>query len=287
MRRQVVCIHDVNTRIFPQSYSLAFRLLYRGLMPALGMAASAISTVSCYSADQLVRFGICPQDKIFVAPNGHEHALAWKIESAQAAVDTRVRNTIVLVGSPAPHKNSGIIIGLAARLAAAGLRIAVVGVSDPRVFRKFAPIPSISNVTWMGRLSDGEMSDLLQNSLCLAFPSFVEGFGLPPLEAMALGCPVVVSNRTSLPEICGEAALYAQPDRPDAWFDHFVRLSHSPSLRSDMIRRGRTQALRFSWRASAERYLKAIAAVDLMACRNVVAVHVSSMKMRCSGSRSI
>ncbi|ODT08702.1 MAG: hypothetical protein ABS58_01615 [Mesorhizobium sp. SCN 65-20] len=98
--------------------------------------------------------------------------------------------------------------------------------------------------------------------MCLAFPSFAEGFGLPPLEAMALGCPVVVSDRASLPEICGDAALYAAPDDADAWLSRFVKLRKSPRLRDDLVARGKDRTLRYRWDTSAELYLMAMLESD-------------------------
>ncbi len=77
VRKQIVCIHDANTRNYPESYSRAFRSLYRMLMPAIGSAARQVATVSHFSAGELARFGIAKPRKIFVAPNGHEHAARW------------------------------------------------------------------------------------------------------------------------------------------------------------------------------------------------------------------
>jgi glycosyltransferase involved in cell wall biosynthesis len=262
VRRQIVCIHDMNTRHCPGSYSPAFRVLYRALVPALGRSAGMIATVSEYSAAELERFGVCPSERLFVAPNGHEHVRRWTPAPAAGRFAFSARDTIVLLGSPAPHKNIGIVTGLAERLAAAGLRLAIVGTRDPRVFGVEAGSAPSSNVAWLGRLSDDDLAALLGNCLCLAFPSLVEGFGLPPLEAMALGCPVVVSDRASLPEICGDAALYAAPTDADAWFGRFVELARNPALRRRMIGRGRLAARRFSWAASADLYLKAMAALD-------------------------
>jgi len=120
------------------------------------------------------------------------------------------------IGSAAPHKNVGLVLDMADRLAEAGLRIAIVGMSDSRVFKSGPTSAKARNVHWLGRISDGELVALLGDSLCLAFPSLTEGFGLPALEAMAVGCPVVVSDRASLPEVCGNAALFAPPDDPEA-----------------------------------------------------------------------
>jgi glycosyltransferase involved in cell wall biosynthesis len=260
-RKQIVCIHDLNTRNFAASYSVPFRLLYRTLIPALGRAATIVTTVSHYSADQLVRFGVCTRDKIMVAPNGHEHVLHWAPQHAAQTRGLVGRETIVLIGSPAPHKNVEIILRMADELASAGLRVALVGNADPGVFRR-AGASDAPNVHKLGRLPDSALAALLGDGLCLAFPSFVEGFGLPPLEAMALGCPVVTSDRTSLPEVCGDAALYASPDDPKAWFDSFMRLRRDPALGETMVRRGRQRAQHFSWGSSAETYLQAMARAD-------------------------
>jgi glycosyltransferase involved in cell wall biosynthesis len=145
------------------------------------------------------------------------------------------------------------------------LRIVVVGLGDARVFAADAAAPRAQNVICLGRLSDSELAALLRDCLCLAFPSFVEGFGLPPLEAMALGCPVIASDCASLPEVCGEAALYASPKDPDAWLAQFVRLNRDPELRVRMIEQGRARASTFWWTRSAELYLQAMADADGLA----------------------
>jgi glycosyltransferase involved in cell wall biosynthesis len=261
-RKHIVCVHDANVWNAPQSYSRAFRSFYRTLLPCLGKTAWRVSTVSVYSQSELARRGVIAVQRAFLAPNGHEHALRWRPEHSAATRLASSRETIVMIGSAAPHKNVGLVLNMADRLAEAGLRIAIVGMSDSRVFRSGATRPSARNVHWLGRISDGELAALLADSLCLAFPSFTEGFGLPAIEAMAVGCPVVVSDRASLPEVCGNAALYAAPDDPQAWFDRFMQLRNSEALRLQMIDKGRARASAYSWRATALRYLKAMAAAD-------------------------
>ena len=169
---------------------------------------------------------------------------------------------MVLIGSLAPHKNIGLVLSLANKLAAAGLRIAVAGIRDERVFNASNTCPATENIIWLGRLSDDELAALLMDSFSLAFPSFTEGFGLPPLEAMALGCPVIATDRASLPEICGEAALFASPTDPEAWFRQFIRLRSSASLRAQLVAKGRSRAKLFSWAKSAELYLELMARAD-------------------------
>jgi glycosyltransferase involved in cell wall biosynthesis len=259
--KQIVCMHDLNTRNCPDSYSRSFRWAYRALLPALGRRARAITTVSHYSAGQLNDHGVAPASKIAVIPNGQEHALRWppQMPSSGEASD---RDTVVLLGSAAPHKNARLILDLAPQLAALGLSIAVVGAGDPRVFAHLGSVPEAANIRWLGRLDDPALAELLQRSLCLAFPSRTEGFGLPPLEAMALGCPVIVSDRASLPEICKDAALYASPDDGKAWLGALQRLRTDEGLRAELIAAGQARARQFSWRRSAEAYLGLMAKMD-------------------------
>jgi glycosyltransferase involved in cell wall biosynthesis len=261
-KKQVLCIHDVNTLLSPASYSWRFRAIYRWLLPMLGTMASRVATVSRFSAAQIARFGIAPQSKITVIPNGCEHALRWADRHSEATRAAAGNSTIVVIGSPAPHKNVAMLLGLTQELAAAGLKLAVVGSLDARVFSSSQGGPAASNVHWLGRLTDDEIAALLKDCLCLAFPSFTEGFGLPALEAMTVGCPVVVSDRASLPEICADAALYAPPDEPKRWLARFLELKHDAGLRRELRRRGPNAAQRYSWPRSAELYLEVLAEID-------------------------
>jgi glycosyltransferase involved in cell wall biosynthesis len=248
-RKQVVCIHDLTPILCPRSYSFRFRAAYSLLLPLLGRVAASTSTVSEFSARLLVRHGISRDRTPLVIPNGHEHVFEWEPANLSSADRAAGPNTILILGSLVPHKNISIVLKLAPKLAALGLNIAVVGGRD-------------QNILWLGRLSDDELAASLQRCLCLAFPSVMEGFGLPPLEAMALGCPVVVSTCASLPEVCGDAALYASAAEPDEWMDCFISLRDQPLLRQELISKGKARAARFGWRRSAELYLEALARLD-------------------------
>jgi glycosyltransferase involved in cell wall biosynthesis len=261
-RKQIVCMHDANVWNAPESYSTPFRALYRMLLPTLGRTVLGISTVSNFSQAELNRHKIARRGKVFVAPNGHEHALRWTPQHSAETRRAASRDTIVMIGSTAPHKNAKFILNMADRLGEAGFKIAMVGGAAASVFNSGSTRTEAENIHWLGRISDTELAALLRDSLCLAFPSLTEGFGLPVLEAMAIGCPVVVSDRASLPEICANAALFAAPDDAEGWFNRFQRLRATPALRLDMIEKGRARAARYSWRQTAMRYLEAIAAAD-------------------------
>jgi glycosyltransferase involved in cell wall biosynthesis len=253
MGRGIVCIHDTNVFDFPASYSWRFRLLYGALLPALARRSREVTTVSHYSAGRIAAFGR-PLDRITVLPDGHEHVLDWR-PAPSPSLEGLGPNAILVLGSRAPHKNLAMLIGMADRLAEDGFRLVIAGGLDAGVFQRTngaAP----AGVSLIGRVSDGELATLLGRVLCLAFPSFVEGFGLPALEAFAAGCPVVSSDRTSLPEVGGDAALYADPERPDQWLAAFRRLRDDPALRRELVERGRARVGQFSWQQSALGYLK-------------------------------
>ena len=277
VRRQIVCIHDTNSWDAPQSYSPAFRMLQRILLPVLGRRCAHVATVSDFSAGQIVRRGLCEQCKVAVIPNGHEHALRWTEVPARGLDGMVDRDTILIIGTPAPHKNVDLVLSLAPRLASVGLKVAVVGAADPKVYRALAR-GAAPNVRWLGRLGDAALTEALSSALCLAFPSLVEGFGLPPLEAMALGCPVVTTDRASLPEICSDAVLYAPPRNPEAWLRCFLQLHRSEPLRRQLIARGRERARLFSWRRSARLYLDLMSQVDGAVGGNPSPIHAPDLQ---------
>ena len=261
-RRQIVCIHDVNTMMFPQSYSRVFRALYRIALPAIGRNALLVATVSNYSADQIKRLGWAAASKLRIMPDGYEHVRRWAPRHSSITKAVAGLDTIVVLGSLAPHKNINLLLRSAQELASHGLKIAVVGDLDRKVFHRAKVEARSDGVVWLGGISDDELAALLKDSLCLAFPSLAEGFGLPPLEAMALGCPVVVSDRASLPEVCGEAALYASADDSQEWLKCFLALRNDQGLRDRQIEKGLARVGRYQWRTSAQLYLQAMAYID-------------------------
>jgi len=150
----------------------------------------------------------------------------------------------VLAVGGAPHKNVAAVLTMADDLAARDVRLAVVGGGDERVFRGAA--------TGLGYCTDGQLRALYEHAACLAFPSRYEGFGLPPLEAMACGCPVVVSRAASLPEVGGDAAAYCDADRPGTVSREVLRVLDDPEHAAALRERGRRRAAQFTWERTAQ-----------------------------------
>ncbi|QCK87819.1 glycosyltransferase family 4 protein [Phreatobacter aquaticus] len=255
---QIVCIHDANVFTAPESYGRAFRTFYGLLQPQLARRAARVATVSNASARQIARYLSLDSADIAVLPNGHEHALAWDPSLAELAPSviedgSHPRRFVLAIGSRARHKNMQLLVDIAPDLAAMGIDVVIAG-GDAGIF---APetLKSAPNVTVIGRISDHDLAYLMDRALCLAFPSWTEGFGLPIVEAMARGCAVISSDRASMPEICGDAALMASPAEPAAWIRQVRTLAESAQLRDDMVGRGRERVRLFSWDTTANGYI--------------------------------
>lgn len=256
--RQIICIHDLNTFLVPESYSLPFRLYYRALLSPVARFAARLVTVSHFSARMLNDFGLRKRDEIVVIPNGHEHVRRWSPEGSKYAAKAENRRPFVFVlGSRAVHKNVEMLFSIATDLDALGLDLWVAG-AQGTYFSAVESRPAPSNVRMLGFVTDDDLAALYGQAFCFAFPSLTEGFGLPVLEAMALGCPVVASNAASLPEVCGDAALLADPKSQADWLGIIRALHADPDLVRDLRAKGLRQAQRFSWKLGAQAYLDLI-----------------------------
>ncbi len=251
--RQIVCLHDANVFLEPESYSARFRLAYRGLYPLLARRAAAVVTVSQFSQAMLESFGVTEAPALVIG-NGHEHALGWNAAASRFSAPAAFKRPFVFaLGSRAKHKQIDRLVALAPQLDALGLDLVLSGGAAP-VFANSA-LTASPNVIQLGFVSDDDLAALFRRALCFAFPSRTEGFGIPLLEAMVHGCPIVASDCASMPEVCGEAALYAAPDDAAAWLDRITGFASSPALRADMADKGSRRYPRFSWTAQAEAYL--------------------------------
>jgi glycosyltransferase involved in cell wall biosynthesis len=258
--RQIVAIHDASIAAFPDNFTRAYRIWYRLLYAGLRRGPARFITVSKFSAAEIARlFGITP-DRIDVVPNAAEHLGQVRTDAAiLQRLGLPPQGYVVAVGGRSRRKNLEAAEQALALLGPAGVPLVLVGRSISRVFAA-APAGAGAAIIELGHLADSEMKALYEHALCLVFPSFYEGFGLPPLEAMSCGCPVICSDAASLPEVCGDAALYFDPASPAALAQRIGSLQASSELRRALIERGRARALRFGWRRSAEALLCVIEA---------------------------
>jgi glycosyltransferase involved in cell wall biosynthesis len=257
-RGDIVMIHDAQVFISPQSYSFLFRTWYRFALPRLGASAARILTVSNFSREKLVDYGVAPRGKISVIYNGIDHQ-----SMADADIGYLIRaglkplTYVVALANTQKHKNIEHLLKVFAGKDMQGLKLVLVGNGQQADFEKRGwEVPS--NVVFQGHVNDAELRALYEGAICFAFPSTTEGFGLPPLEAMWAGCPAVVAPCGALPEVCGTAAVYAAPDDVRKWQEAIIRLRDDVPFRQSVVAAGREQAAKFTWEKSVRQLLDII-----------------------------
>lgn len=249
---QVVVIHDASVFAVPSAYSFAFRTWYRINIRRLGRCAERVITPSHFSAGELSRYAGIAKDALAVVPLGADHLDAVEPDQTVfARHEVGERPYILAVSSEAPHKNLVALVHALPllRRAVPDLEVVSVGGSFPAIFAGQKDLSE--QIRRIGYASDADLKALYQRAQCFVYPSWYEGFGLPPLEAMRAGCPVVVSRAASLPEVCADAALYFDPDDPETLAQAAGRLLSDSALHQSMRAAGRLRAAQFSWRDTA------------------------------------
>ncbi|RMT60357.1 Group 1 family glycosyl transferase [Pseudomonas coronafaciens pv. atropurpurea] len=246
---QIATHHDINYVRYPQSYTRLFRLVYRTITPVLLSRARTLLTGSVFSKTEISSFYGYAEDKVLVVPAAVSDQFI-----ARPVVPDRPKY-LLAVSSPAAHKNFNRLIEAFLSLRGhADLQLHIVGAAsgvfaDPDLQRLACRDPRIR---FLGRLSDAELIEQYQGAIAFVFPSLYEGFGIPPLEAQACGCPVLAANAASIPEVLQNSALYFDPLDVSHMAAAMRRVLVDAPLRQSLRLRGLKNVQRFSWELSAK-----------------------------------
>ncbi|MEA3353370.1 MAG: glycosyltransferase family 1 protein [Campylobacterota bacterium] len=265
-KKLVLTLHDVAFLTQEESFSTIFRLYYKFVIPFNIKRADKIITVSNYSKSQIIEHFPYASEKIEVV-----HIAASEI--FKPIENIKKENTILYVGSLNKRKNFTSIIKAFNRLIKdqkttryplLATHLKIVGnfsdnfQLDQETQQLLEDAKKNKNIIFCQNVDDEELLKLYNSSKLFIFPSFYEGFGLPVLEAMSCGTPVICSNTTSLPEVGGEAVLYCNPHDINDIAQKLKQVLCDENLQNTMIKEGITQAKNFNWQITTKKHIKTI-----------------------------
>jgi glycosyltransferase involved in cell wall biosynthesis len=256
---RVTTIHDMVPFVHPETHERLTNLLFHRYIPHTLPFVDRIITVSNASERDIVRFFHVRPDCVATIPCGVSPRFGPR--AASQVFDTLSRYGIVppyllTVGALQARKNLETLLESFARLRLEGLphRLVVVGRKawkSEGIFHRLDDLGLGDAVVLTGYVDDADLPALYAGAACFVFPSIYEGFGLPPLEAMACGVPVVTSNTSSLPEVVGDAAITVDPHDVGGFVAAIRRIVDQPALADELRARGLERAQRFTWERAA------------------------------------
>jgi glycosyltransferase involved in cell wall biosynthesis len=266
--KRVTTIHDVIYKRFPEAHPGLRTYGMRMLVPLAARRSHRVIAISSSTRDDLVELLRVDAAKIDVVPNGAGHDPVAPVPEAELRARHGLgdRQVVLSVSAKRPVKNLKRLIDALALIPGERRPVLVIPgypTDYEDELKEHARAAGVdADVRWLGWTSDEELEGLYGLCVAFAFPSLYEGFGLPVLEAMMRGVPVACSDRSSLPEVAGDAALLFDPEDAGSIASVLERLLGDADLRASLALKGRSQAARFSWataaRLTAESYERAL-----------------------------
>lgn len=245
-KKRIVTIHDVSFYYHPEWFSRLYGLYYRIITPIIARFSEKILTVSHFSKKEILGWLNIPEEKITIVHNAVSQSMVNKAKGQAGPTE----KYILTVGSLDPRKNLSTIIeayhqtGLEKTI-----KLKAAGGESPLF--NMDKNTHLSNVS-LGYVTDQELFTLYKNAELFIYASFYEGFGIPPLEAMASGCPVVLSDIPVFKEIFGDAAMYVKPGDAQGMAKKIIEILNTPQLKNILIQKGYKKSKEYTWEKSAQ-----------------------------------
>lgn len=252
-RNQTVTIHDAAVSAMPHTFSLAFRTWYKLMFMWLGRSLKHIFTVSEFSKKELHKYYGIPLSKISVTYNGIDHIKRLKADEGIIARESlKDKKYVLAVSSMNPSKNFPLVLDVARLMP--DVEFIIAGGSNTKVF-KSAGLDVPHNARFIGYVSDEELMALYRHASVFVYPSLYEGFGIPPLEAMMCGCPVVVSDIEVFREVYGDSVEYCDCHNVSQWGETLMSFVNKKNV---LLYLNNYQFCKYIWKEQANRLLENI-----------------------------
>lgn len=249
-QNQLVVIHDAATKRVPKTYGTLFKKWYRVLIPCLLRFSKSIVTTSEFSKSEIVCAWKTNRNirRVSVGNNHFDSITADKSILINNRLDKKPY--LLVVGSNAWHKNFKVVIEALGMIENSPFDVVIAGGVNRKIFSKANHLRA-EWIKQVGYVSDSELKALYESAFCFVFPSLYEGYGLPPVEAMYLKCPVICSAAASMPEVCGDRVLYFDPYSACDLRDKIMMLVSNPKMVDELRVKGSQPIPGKDWRQAA------------------------------------
>lgn len=259
VKKQIVTIHDVVPIDHPEWLNPKFSKWYRFVVPKLTRSVSRIITISEFTKQRIIDLFDIDENKIALIPNGvGKHFTPQSVENIDHAVkqlNIPTAHYILSLGSIEPRKNLNRLLAAWEHIQdkiPTDIWLVIAGAEGKSIVFKESLIKiKPKRIHYTGHVPDDLLPGLYSGALAFVYLSEYEGFGLPPLEAMASGTPILTGNRTALPEVVGDAGLMVNPFDIEAISDGLMQLSEDSSLREELKQKGLQRSSLFTWHNTA------------------------------------
>ena len=251
-KKRLVTIHDVFHLAYAHELKLHQQLYAKTVIAKAVKVSAAVITDSQFSKGEIQRHTRVSDEKIEVIPLAADPDLFSPQSSKRSEPPF-----ILFVGSPKPHKNlKGLVAAF--KMLKTEVNLIIIGKKEGIKGLENLDLLQGERIQFLHGIPDHQLSHYYRTAELMVFPSFYEGFGLPPLEAMSCGCPVIVSCAGALPEVCGDAVMYVDPHSPMQMAVAIEELMRNEEKKRALSIKGLEQSKRFSWKQAADSHLKLI-----------------------------
>lgn len=261
LKKTIVTCHDIIPIAYYHTRNPIWKFNAKGLKKA-----EKIITVSEFSKKDISKYIKYPEEKIEIIPPAVDHNLYYQNRNKAVLKKYRIEETekvVLYVGAEEPRKNIQFLINSLSKLKNRIPQVKLLKVGMPnyigvreKLLKHIESLNLQKDVIFTGYVSESELAEIYNAVDLFVFPSLYEGFGMPPLEAMACGTPVITSNTSSLPEVVGDAAIVVDPYDANKLVEEMYQLLTDDGLKEEMIRKGLKRSKMFSWDKSARETLR-------------------------------